>query len=253
MCRLLGIFRENPIWQEIALEFQKQAEVGNVPPEATSSGHKDGWGMAYSKNNEKMILLAKGLGSALESERYLESLKSLEFSPHVFLCHLRKASPKIAVSYANTHPFFWESWAFIHNGTVHDANQLSYDISYPLSSEGSDSEYFFRYLMKSINKNPKISVLQNLVNSLDNLTVQFTAINFLLSNGKILYSLRWAKQNLNYYSLYFQKHNSSIIFSSEPIGFKGSKEYSWEEIPNKTLLEVSMPSNEIRIESHSFD
>ena len=253
MCRLLGVYGHHPSWREIGLAFQEQAQVGMVPPEALSPGHKDGWGIAISNvTGNKKWKITRDTGSAYKAAKYANALESQESAPNIFLCHLRKASPEIAITLNNTHPFCYEEWVFIHNGTVKKANQLLYNQKIPLTSDNSDSEYLFRHLLYEIYNNQVSAAFQSLIHALSSLTVQFSAINFLMSNGNELYVLRWAKKNLGYYSLFYQRDHSSVIFSSEPIRIKGLDVNSWIEIPNKTLIRVFRAEIGIELTLHSF-
>ena len=147
MCRLLGIYGQVDFWQEIVLEFRRQADVGKIPPVGgTQPGHKDGWGMAGSnKDRTAMVPIIRQLGSASDSVRYRQAVTSIDEAPDVFLGHLRKASEDIPITLANAHPFFHDGWAFIHNGTVYDAESLPRDASLVPISDESDTEYLFHY------------------------------------------------------------------------------------------------------------
>jgi predicted glutamine amidotransferase len=144
MCRLLGIYGQFDFWQEIVLGFRRQAELGNIPPvEGMEPGHKDGWGMARSgRERTAMVPIIRRLGSAWESVHCRQAVISMDGVPNVFLGHLRKAGDDIPVTLANAHPFFHAGWAFIHNGTVYDAESLPRDASLIPTSDESDTEYF---------------------------------------------------------------------------------------------------------------
>ena len=114
MCRLLGIYGQVDFFKEWVIEFQNLSQYGQIPPTPdTPAGHHDGWGMARS-NPEKtgMIPVDRQLGSAFQSQGFKAALNSIAHPPHIFLCHLRKASPEVAVTLANTHPFFARGWAY---------------------------------------------------------------------------------------------------------------------------------------------
>ena len=150
MCRLLGIYGQIDFWQDIVMEFRKQAEFGKIPPiENLKTGHKDGWGMTMSnRDTAGMVEVKRQLGSAYESTTYREVVYSFKTTPRVFLCHLRQASENIPIALSNVHPFFVNEWAFIHNGTVFDAESLPRDSSLMLTSDGSDSEHLFHLTHK---------------------------------------------------------------------------------------------------------
>jgi len=234
MCRLLAMYGYFESWREVVMEFQKLAKFGKRAP------HQDGWGMVRSnEGNYAMSLIDKQLGSAYDSEQYYEAFYSLKKQPQILLCHLRKASPNVPITLANTQPFVTEKWVFIHNGTIYEAELLPRSESYIQTSDNSDTEYFFHYLLTKIsNRNTNESKLGTLTDSILSMENDFTSINCMLSNGEDLYVVRWCRRLHNYYTLFFYEENESIIISSEPLLLNVLKN-QWKEIPNQSVLKIS--------------
>jgi predicted glutamine amidotransferase len=247
LCRLLGLYGQIEFWQELLYEFQKQADNGKVPPGFTP-GHTDSWGIT-SSNSEKntMIPLERQLGSASKSPIYKEAISSLERQPHIILGHLRKASPEISVSYPNTHPFYWQNWAFIHNGTVYNAESLPRDTSMVLTSDKSDSEYYFHYMMTKLNELGSRKDIEVIVAALESIPVLYASLNCLFSNGMELFSVRWCDKLLEYYTLYYYELKTGIIISSEPIQSKNLNLESWTEFPSHSVAKVTDSPPKIEI------
>ena len=248
MCRLLGIYGKINIWQEVLREFQKLAEKGQVPPNA-SQGHIDGWGIATSKSdNSGMILLGKYEGSALDSNQYGKHMSVHETQPKIFLCHLRKASPEIRITVSNSHPFLCEGWAFIHNGTVKKANELARDLDMKMTSNDSDSEYLLHYLITQIrNKNHQTTDLERISKSFSDIKLEFSAVNSILSNGKEIFAIRHYKELGNYYTLFYYEIDSGVVISSEPIELPEFQKNRWREIPNRSILWINGDPPKLKI------
>jgi predicted glutamine amidotransferase len=241
MCRLLGIYGQVDFWKEVVIEFRKQAEVGNIPPiENLKPGHKDGWGMAAPNDDmTSMVEVIRQLGSANESPNYLDILNSIESQPHIFLCHLRKASPNVPISYPNVHPFISKGWAFIHNGTIYQAESLPRDRLFFSTSDGSDSEYFFHYLLTKIFENQENkSILEKIADAVSSLTIEFTALNSMLSNGHDLFVLRSCKMYKNHFTLYYCTLPQGIIFSSEPVETSSLNSNQWKSLTNDSIVRI---------------
>ena len=241
MCRLLGIYGQVDFWQEIVLEFRRQADVGKIPPVGgTQPGHKDGWGMAGSnKDRTAMVPIIRQLGSASDSVRYRQAVTSIDEAPDVFLGHLRKASEDIPITLANAHPFFHDGWAFIHNGTVYDAESLPRDASLVPISDESDSEYLFHYLLSAIMAiatNHKIG--ETLSQAVSSMTVDYTAVNSMLSNGEDLYVINGHKKWEDYYALHCYCLPTGIIISSQPIESSRLDPAGWKRLDNNVLLRI---------------
>lgn len=234
MCRLLGLYGYNEAWKKILLEFRTLAESGKGAP------HQDGWGLAKSnEGNYAMSLVDKQLGSAYQSQKYQEMVKSLVKQPEIFLCHLRKASRGIPITLANTQPFITEKWAFIHNGTIYEAESLPRNPFYVQTSDKSDTESFFHFLLTNIaNKKKNGLELTSLVNVISAMENDFSSINSLLCNGEELFVIRLCNSQPKYYTLFYYEFNNSILFCSEPLNLKSLDEDKWNEIPNFTALRI---------------
>ena len=241
MCRLLGIYGQVDCWQEIVLEFRRQADFGNIPPVGgMEPGHQDGWGMARSsKDKTAMVPIIRRLGSALESIRYRQAVTSMDEVPDVFLGHLRKASNDIPVTPANVHPFFHDGWAFIHNGTVYNAESLPRDASLIPTSDDSDTEYLFHYLLTAMMTNSiNTSISETLAMAVSSLKVDYTAVNSMLSNAHDLYVISEYKMWEDYYTLHCYSLPTAVIISSEPIESSRLDPARWDRLANNSLLRI---------------
>ena len=241
MCRLLGIYGHIDFWQEIVLGFRRQAEFGIIPPvEDMKPGHKDGWGMARSsKDKPAMVPIIRRLGSALESVHYQEAVTSMDEAPDIFLGHLRKASDNIPITLGNAHPFFHDGWAFIHNGTVYGAESLSRDVSLIPTSDESDTEYLFHYLLTAIMIHPtNKKICEILARAVSSLKVDYTAVNSMLSNGEDLYVISDYKTWQDYYTLHCYSLPTGVIISSEPVDSGRLDPAGWIRLANNLLLRI---------------
>ena len=241
MCRLLGIYGQVDFWQEIVLGFRRQSEFGSIPPvEGMEPGHKDGWGMAgSSKNKPAMVPIIRRLGSALESVRYQQAVTSMDETPNIFLGHLRKASDDIPVTLANVHPFFHDGWAFIHNGTVYGAESLPRDASLIPTSDESDTEYLFHYLLTAIRTHPTNKrICEILAMAVSSLKADYTAVNSMLSNGEDLYVISEYRTWQDYYTLHCYSLPTGVIISSEPIESSRLDPAGWNRLANNLLLRI---------------
>ncbi len=241
MCRLLGIYGQTDIWQEIVLEFSQQAEFGHIPPgENQKPGHRDGWGLTTANHNSTaMIPPVRQLGSACDNPAFREVVYALPGAPEILLGHLRKASENIPVTLANTHPFFHNGWALIHNGTVFTAEFLPRDTSLLFTSDGSDTEHFFHYLLTKItNRSPGRTVARTIADAVAAVDVDYTALNCMLSDGRELYVVRLNKKWDAYYTLHYYTLPGSIVISSQPIESPRLKPHLWKKLPNGRLMRL---------------
>jgi predicted glutamine amidotransferase len=241
MCRLLGTYGQVEFWQELVLEFRKQAVNGNIPPEEDiAPGHQDGWGMAISNPAKTaMAPLIRQLGSAADSLCYPEVVRSLTSQPNVFLCHLRKASAGISKTLANVQPFFQHEWAFIHNGTVFQAENLPGDPLFKTISDGSDSEHFFHYLLTKLG-GPEAGggQVEKILAAVAACSADYTSLNSILSNGRELFVIRQYRKWADYYSLYYHILPKGVVVCSEIIECDGLNPNGWVLLDPGALLRI---------------
>ena len=241
MCRLLGIYGQTDIWQDIAMAFSRQAETGHIPPgEDQKPGHKDGWGITISnQNNAAMMPVIRQLGSASNSSSFQEVIRTQTQPPTIFICHLRKASDIIPINLSNAHPFFHNGWAFIHNGTVFNARSLPRDPGFVSCSDESDTEYLFHYLLSKIGDRPAgQSIAGAIVEAAASIPTDYSALNCLLSNGRELFAIRQYKQWEDYYTLYAYEMPGSLIISSQPVNMPQLNPDNWKLLSNNLLLKI---------------
>ena len=159
--------------------------------------------------------------------------------PDVFLGHLRKASDNIPVTLANAHPFFHDGWAFIHNGTVYDAESLPRDASLIPTSDESDTEYLFHYILTAIMTNSiNTRICESLVMAVSSLKADYTAVNSMLSNGHDLYVINKYKMWEDYYTLHCYSLPTGVIISSEPIESSRLDPARWNRLADNSVLRI---------------
>ena len=241
MCRLLAIYGKIDEWREIVMAFSRQAETGNVPPVLPKgAGHKDGWGMAIANGRQTaMVALIRQMGSAYGSACFREALHALPEQPGILLCHLRQASENIPVTPSNTHPFVHNGWALTHNGTVYQARDLPRDPDLVFTSEDSDTEHLFHYLLTKIKPDTAGKTLsQTLADALTSIGLDYTALNLMLSNGRELYVIRNFKAHADYYTLYYYRQRGGVIICSEPIDLEGLAPDRWTLMDNRSMIKI---------------
>lgn len=250
MCRLLGIYGQVDGWRDLVAGFSRLAETGHLPPvEHITPGHQDGWGMTIANSKQTaMVPWVRQLGSAYQSAGFRQALESLPGQPNVLLCHLRKASDTIPISLPNAHPFVHNGWAFIHNGTIFQSESLPRDSDLVLTSDGSDSEHFFQYLLTGIrNRRPDQAVSAAIIEAVAALSRDFNAINFILSNGRDLYALRCFRQYETHFTLYSYQSAAGAAICSEAIDWGGFDQARWALLANRSLLKIQGTPPQIEV------
>ena len=179
------------------------------------------------------------LGAAHQASRYPDAINATTATHGILLCHLRKASDIIPITLSNAHPFIHNGWAIIHNGTVFNAESLPRDPGYKTTSDGSDSEHFFHYLLTKIDHTPPGQTMaRTLAKAVAAINTDYSALNCLLSNGRELYAIRQIRQWDDYYTLYTYTLPGAIVISSQPVELPQLKPDNWKLLPNNLLLRI---------------
>jgi predicted glutamine amidotransferase len=141
VCRLLGYCSKD---QASLADLLGDQGLGDFT--ALSALHRDGWGMAWYDGPEPVV--RKSAGRA-DSEPEFDKLAWQPLSD-LGLLHLRWATPGLAVSDRNSHPFRYGPYALAHNGAIHPQERLG-ELLPPQwerqLSGTTDSERYFLHLM----------------------------------------------------------------------------------------------------------
>lgn len=116
MCRLFGFRSPVP-----GMVHRSLVEESNCLARQ-SHEHPDGWGIGYYQRRE--ILVSKSAGAAFEDAAFAR-ISGMVKSDCV-VAHVRKASVG-SIGVENSHPFRLDPFLFVHNGTLHDFDELVRD------------------------------------------------------------------------------------------------------------------------------
>jgi len=211
MCRLIGLIANKPVDLDFSLSRADKpfGDFGYSNP--------DGWGIGWYEKNSPMVF-KQGI-SAKDKESQLPNL-SKEVRSKIIIAHVRKGTGA-PPSEINSHPFQYKNWLFAHNGSV-DRDYLFSLLrdKYKKELKGkTDSEVYFYWILQCAEKSKDI--IEGIKEAINIITSrQHTGLNFLLSDGKCLYSFRYSKNSRDYYSLWVLKRDPSEF---SPLEFK-SKE-----------------------------
>ncbi|MDO8430283.1 MAG: class II glutamine amidotransferase [bacterium] len=223
MCRLLGIIsKKSTSSQSILEQFGKFA-----------SDNPDGWGIGWYEDNSPKIF--KQPMSAKDAKSKFSQLAAA-IKSKIIIAHLREGTGA-RLCRANSHPFKYKNWIFAHNGSVNREYLIScLKKKYKKKLKGdTDSEAYFYWIMQNIEESGEvIDGIEKAVKK--TMERNHTGLNFLLSDGKDLYALRYSKRNKDYYSLHKRKlrNSNTILVCSEKL-IPGN----WQEIKVGNLLMVS--------------
>lgn len=165
--------------------------------EGKKSPHEDGFGyVLYSKNE---IIAQK----STDPVRKVDGVYGT-----ALLAHARKKSSG-SKTIMNTQPFLSDNVSFAHNGTIKG-----------LGKRGkSDSYNLFKSVLKGFPA--AISSVREM---------NFTSLNFIITDGFYAAAYREARKEPGYYTLFYKVDEDRFTISTEVMGGK------WFEIEDKTLV-----------------
>ena len=195
MCRLFGLVAN----KKVNVEFS--FSEADLPFKELGSSNPDGWGIGYYENGNPKIIKES---NSIEKSLKLNDIIKQKIS-NIFVSHVRKSSGT-DINYDNTHPFGYEKWIFVHNGTIDIKKQMKKRLlpKYAKLLRGkTDSEIFFYLIIQSFEQNMDIleAIKETISFIKDNKGINTTSLNFLLTNGEKIYALRMAFKREDNYSL----------------------------------------------------
>lgn len=191
MCRMfLSIGKNSDLTQYMDFLYEMANEGKHAP-------HHDGFGYVLYSQNE------------IATYKSIEPIKKVGgIYGATLMAHARKKSSS-AKSIINTQPFQSDNVSFAHNGTIKG-----------LGKKGkSDSYYYFRLILEGFPR--AITKIREM---------DFTSINFIITDGNYGAAYREARKEPGYYSLFYKLEDERFTVSTEAMGGK------WFEIEDKTLV-----------------
>ena len=194
MCRLLGIIANKPV------DLRFSLVEGPKTIMSMSCWNPDGWGLGWY-GDDGIPVIVKEPRQASESKLYHRT--AAEGRSRIFVAHVRRATTGTTLSYENCHPFAEGSWIFAHNGSIKNYESLIECLTEPHREAimgQTDSEILFHWILQNIEACG--SVIDGVKAAIRKIQ-SYTALNFLLSDGKRLYAYRDATTCTDYYTLYW--------------------------------------------------
>jgi len=252
MCRMIAKVSAKPgtILDEMlhcpySLHYLSENGQKKIRGQIGKGQHRDGCGIAFATDNN-IEVHTRGKDHVWDSSfrALVESAVS-----KIFIAHNRLASAGLD---ANTgaemaQPFSIKvnegTFALCHNGTVN-----SY-VKEAATQGTSDSKLFLEKLVKTKEDNSFQKIIERLKEIIAK--ERFSSLTAMLINsaGLIVWRVfntnsNEKKLNDNYYGMYFQKHDNSIRFSSEPLDASGD----WTLMKNHSVMRVLTDSERLIIE-----
>jgi predicted glutamine amidotransferase len=256
MCRLLGVVSSESTDYGFSLREAPRSLA------TLSREHPHGWGLAVHDASRGWDVL-RHASCAGDDARFGEAASRAR--GRVLVAHVRKATVG-ATSLANTHPFRRGAWVFAHNGTIVDTSWLEQRTSPERAREiegETDSERFFAYLLTVLDDlgatggsgDQVAAVDRALAAALAAMVARpgFGAINFLLSDGAVLYAHRLGRT-----LFVLERGRGDAVRPSRPLPDTGAvletpwssrriavllaseriSDEPWEELPEGALVRV---------------
>ena len=181
--------------------------------------------------------------------------------------HVRAATVGGQVSRSNCHPFSWNQYLFMHNGTVFGFEKIRRllrrglsDQAYNLINGNTDSEHIFALfvdLIKTIPEPTLTDLAQSLLETMATIEALKTqagvttasTMNLVLSDGQRLIATRYISKGTESNSLYsisgsqfgtvdgvctMERGNNAVLIVSEPLNDSSR----WQKISNNNIIMV---------------
>jgi predicted glutamine amidotransferase len=182
MCRLLGYVAREPIGPSELLGDAFAAFI------KLSEYHSDGWGLAWYDAQDR-LRLDQTPEAAYASAAF--ATRSRSVCADALIAHLRKATPGLAVTQENTHPFIRAGVAFAHNGSVEPVREIEALIAPRLRGSiagATDSERYFLALLSALDGSSPVEAFRTAFRLMRE-RLRYTSLNCLLLTPDVLYAV----------------------------------------------------------------
>ncbi|MBK6697716.1 MAG: class II glutamine amidotransferase [Myxococcales bacterium] len=275
MCRLLGIAASEPTDFRIVLRDMPRSLA------ALSEKHPDGWGLAVFADETTRWSVKRGTETAHKDQEFHACAGGSRGVLLVSHIRLKTVGP---TSICNTHPFESDGWVFAHNGTIKDLPFLRSRVSEARLARvrgDTDSELLFAWLLTELDRAGVTQIEGGEPESVDGrgseglvddvvarvvrevqAHTDLGAVNFLLSNGRVMYAHRLGRtlfilsrgphdevrrertseDGMTVYTPWSQRRQAVFIASER------MTDEPWEEVAEGQLLRIDrFPQPSLRI------
>ncbi|MEP7026664.1 MAG: class II glutamine amidotransferase [Actinomycetota bacterium] len=189
MCRLLGYCA-----REAVSLAQLIGDEGLSGFTALSAVHNDGWGMAWYEGTEPQV------HTSLDCAAGAPAYTKLAEQPlgDLGLVHFRWATPGLAITEANSHPFRYGPYLMAHNGAIHPQHRLPEMLPPEWEQRlggTTDSERYFLGIMSRLPSHDG-DVVAAIAAMASDIERKFApgSLNALLLSPDKLYAINWHNQ-----------------------------------------------------------
>jgi glutamine amidotransferase len=216
MCRVFGCVAAEPV------SIRHELIDAENPMIKQSELNDSGWGTAvYRRGEGEIPHLVRIPRPAYEDDSFqaATALKGRIFNTHVRRATMGGLEPE------NTHPFVLDHYSFSHNGTIIDFPRLR-GRGCRAPSGQTDSEHFFNFLLRDLDPDDIPGSLRRAVLGVIQREIRFSGINFLFSDGRVLYAYR-----LGLFDLHWLARQGQLLVASERVTGE-----EWQEVGQDVLV-----------------
>lgn len=263
MCRLIGYRGKTSILISELIEKPENSLIKQSLE--TKLGKKginaDGFGISWYNQD---IDDTPGIFKSTQPAWNDNNLKHIcnKILSNCFLGHVR-ASTVGDVTINNCHPFSYQKYSFVHNGTIRHfekirrslLNVLKEELFYQIKAQ-TDSEHLFflimHFLFDDIEQNLEQAVLKAFKWVVDNQyqedEAHLSKLNIIITDGNKIIATRFASKNNEAIPLYYNvERDDSIIIASEALSNIESE--MWQLLPQNSYLVINEMPLKIKIKS----
>jgi ergothioneine biosynthesis protein EgtC len=264
MCRFVAYSGVNPILLKEIIADPENSLI-NQSKQAREGLHginADGFGIAwYNQNIDPTPGVFKSIQPAWNDRNLHHIVRKIE--TNCFLGHVR-ASTVGDVTLNNCHPFTYENYSMVHNGTIRQFLALRRDLTDELDDvffnhikAQTDSEHLFALIMNFLHKDPARSLEQAVKkafiwvekNQAKRDEEHFSRLNIGITDGKEMIITRYVTKGYDPLSLYYAsktyRSDSTpttscdtlrTLVASEPLN---DFAHDWTEVPSNHYLHIT--------------
>ncbi|MSX65288.1 MAG: hypothetical protein F2656_05340 [Actinobacteria bacterium] len=216
---------------------------------ALSSVHCDGWGLSTIDKSGAHTVLERKVEAAARSASFDSTVASN--TADGALLHLRWATKGLSINENNTHPFMYEDYSFIHNGSIFPPDAIASYIDPKFSKlivGDGDSEQYFYLVLTEIEKHGLMPGIKSAL-SIIKTHGDTTSLNCMIMNREFFVTVSehnsqkkpdWAPED--YYEIKYLPTPEGVLFASS-----GWNQPGWSTLDNHHAAIVNRSTFEIEV------
>lgn len=255
MCRFVSYIGKSKVVLADLLETPENSLIKQSRPNKDGSTglHADGFGVGwYNQDIDPFPGVFRSIQPAWNNQNLHHVATKIKSD--CFLGHIRKSTVG-DVNRNNCHPFTYQQFSMVHNGTIRNFGEVKKALIDKLDNDlfmnlygNTDSECLFALIMQFAKEHPLIDAIRLAFQWVEAQQSElgessYSKLNIAITNGDELIATRYATKGHSCLSLHYLTQDDAVLIGSESL----DTTHEWEAVPDNHFLHIQKGSLDINV------